>query len=340
MTFDPVPWIVGGGAEHSANVARNVAYASFGGKEGVINPTALEVKPLSTPGTSVRIMPGTVAIKNKATGVIDEMYVGRLMSQETVAIAATGAGAGRSDLIVVRIEDPNEPGPVYPIPSNRAVGPYIFARVISNVPSTTTSASQLGLSRSEYALARIDIPASTGTITAAMIKDLRDLATPAKHVQRELVVLSPGSKQLLPANGTYKDWPAESLALLDVPEWATHVRAVAHVAGVAFGADGNNSGAGWTASGTLRFQFNFDGTFVYGQDTAWNIDVDGGIDRDTLMTATQAKAIPLASRGGTIRVRLEGKRTNSGTTAAEFYIDSKSMVALDFEFYVKAESSG
>lgn len=94
-----------------------------------------------------------------------------------VAIAATGSAGGRSDLIVAQVEDPNMAGEPWQTPTNPAVGPYIFTRVIPNVPAGTTSLRPLGYSgRSAIVLARVDLPASTGTVTASMITDLRELA--------------------------------------------------------------------------------------------------------------------------------------------------------------------
>src|SRR5690606_29700444 len=131
MTWDAVPWFVGGGAEHSPEVARLLAYAATGGAEGIVLPTDLRVAPLSAPGSGVRVLPGAAPVRTRASGGALQTYVARLPVANTVSISATGSGAGRSDLIVARIEDPYVAGTPYQEPENPASGPYVFTRVIS-----------------------------------------------------------------------------------------------------------------------------------------------------------------------------------------------------------------
>lgn len=335
--WDPVPWMVGGGAQHSANVGRNVAYAAFGGNEGVVNAADCEVRERTVPDGSVRVLPGTLAIKSRATGARDEMYVGRLPSTDTVAIAPTDFTGPRSDLIVARVEDPNEPGVVYPVPATPASGPYIYTRVISGVPAGTTTAAQAGGARTEIALARIDIPPSTGTITQAMIADLRVLSQPRKD--RNLVVVAPTAESLLPKDSAYHAWPAAALTTLAVPSWATHLRASVLVGGVRFGAAGTNGGAGWDSNGFTRLKFAWSaGDPTVSDATSFNIHTDSGNDRFLMMAGSPSHKVPKGARGGTVAVYIDGTRT-TGTAGAAQAIDSMSTISLDVEFYSNVESS-
>lgn len=228
MSWDSVPWFVGGGAEHSPEVARLLAYAATSGAEGLVEPGDLKVQPLAVPGGSVRVAPGAALIRNRATGGDQQTYVARMATEDVVAIAATGSGAGRSDLIVARIEDPWLAGEPWQDPVDPKVGPYVFTRVISNVPAGTTSVAELNLGFSAIALARVDIPASTATITAGMITDLRALARP--RTTREVFMSGPGTSIVANA-GTWTDWNVYN-PQVRIPEWATHVDLLTTVSGV------------------------------------------------------------------------------------------------------------
>jgi hypothetical protein len=241
MSWDSVPWFVGGGAQHSPEVARLLAYAATSGAEGIVNVADLKVQPLAVPGGSVRVLPGAALIRNRAAGGDSQTYVARNPVEDVVAVAPTGSGLGRSDLIVAQIEDPYMAGEPWQDPADPTVGPYVFTRVIPNVPAGTTRLQDVpGYSgRSAVALARIDIPASTGTITSAMIKDVRRVANP--RTRRQMVTIYPtgkigdGTAQTMPTAG-YSSWPitADQRPTLDVPEWATKLDVVAHYSGVHF----------------------------------------------------------------------------------------------------------
>ena len=94
MAWDSTPWFVGGGAHHSPEVARVLAYAASSGAEGIVTPEALRVRPLAVPGTSVRIAPGACLIVNRYPGGAWQTYVGRNPVEHTVPITAAGAGGG------------------------------------------------------------------------------------------------------------------------------------------------------------------------------------------------------------------------------------------------------
>jgi hypothetical protein len=239
MAWDSVPWFIGGGAQHSPEVARLLAYAATSGAEGIVNVGDLKVAPLDVPGGSVRVLPGAALIRNRATGGDSQTYVSRLPVEESVAVAPTGSGAGRTDLVVAQIEDPFMAGEPWQDPADPTVGPYIFTRIISNVPAGTTRLQDVpGYGgRSAVTLARLDIPASTGTITAAMITDLRKVANP--RTLRQMVTVYPSTALNMPTSA-YASWPITSAQRpsLQVPEWATRLDVVAHYSGVKFAMSG------------------------------------------------------------------------------------------------------
>lgn len=319
MTFDPVPWFVGGGAQHSPEVARTFAYAATSGAQGVVGVGDLKVTALATPGSSVQVNPGAALIRSKAAGGSSQTYVGRNPSADTVAIAATGSGAGRSDLVVARVEDPFMAGEPWQDPTDPTVGPYIFTRIISNVPASTTSVDGLNLGFSAIALARIDIPASTATITQAMITDLRKVALP--RTEREVKVFLPGDgrvsnsaawQQLCPfAGGPYS-----------VPEWASTAVVVAHASGLEQ-VTGNYLG---------DLRVNLFGQVT--QNTVMDLNWTGNPARYTFMVGGRI-AVPAQYRGTTIGAGALDAYRRSGPGVVES--DSGTTVVLDITFQETAE---
>lgn len=315
MTWDSVPWFVGGGAEHSPEVARLLAYAATNGAEGIVSPGDLKVAPLDVPGTSVRVLTGAALILNRAQSGDHQTYVGRLPVEDVVAIASTGSGAGRSDLIVAEIMDPFVPGSSFQTPDDVKVGPYIRTRVISNVAAGTTTVPA-GITG--VALARIDLPASTGTVTADLIKDLRHLAQP--RAMSRVYGGPPGGTQVwTPASTAAWGDPYGMASLgfippVEVPAWATHMdliftASVQTIAG---------------SSGATHTKFGNDSS-LRGPTINW----DG--DLNDLTCADIGRAIPANFRGTTQQSGF-GIRVDAGQLA----IIGWAFQAFTFNFYERA----
>ncbi|MEV0267725.1 hypothetical protein AB0H43_03035 [Hamadaea sp. NPDC050747] len=316
MAWDSVPWFVGGGAQHSPEVARLLAYSAMRGNEGIVGSGDLAVKALAVPGASVRVLPGACSIINRASGGNYQVYAGRLISEDTVPIAATGSGSGRSDLVVARVEDPWLAGEPWPDPVDPTVGPYIFTRVISGVPSTTKTVTELGLGYSAIPLARIDIPASTGTITAGMIVDLRKVANPRR--ERSVFTVNPGATNTLTSTA-FTAWPSAASWSVAVPSWATKAIVRASIGGV-------NMAVG-IAHGEIRVSL---GT-VTTQGTGYDETVPTGavLDRKFWRCADTV-TIPSAMQGTTQTLRIEGYRASGAT--ASVAADTASSCEIDIEF--------
>ena len=318
MSWDNVPWFVGGGAQHSPEVARLLAFAATSGAEGIVAPGDLKVLPLSVPGGSVRIAQGASLVLNRATGGTSQTYVGRLPSEDVVEIAPTGSGAGRSDLIVVQVEDPFMAGEPWQAPIDPTVGPYIFTRVIPNVPAGTTSLQAVpGYSgRSAAVLARIDIPASTGTITGAMITDLRKLAQPREHRDVFMAGLS-GSTQIIASSTEITDWPVYNVQVY-VPTWATRVDVITTVSGYLV-TDALTDGIVRTVLGSL-----------VGSSQTIDYDNPTGATRESV-TLLCGAAIPADMRGTTVTLKVQTDM-NRGKLTARY----NTQVVHDVNFYEKA----
>ncbi|MDG4792705.1 hypothetical protein [Micromonospora sp. WMMD1082] len=313
MALDPVPWFVGGGAEHSPEVARMVAYAALRGNEGIMGAGDMLVRALAVPGTSVRIAPGACAITCRAAGGAYQSYAGRSPSETTLAIAPTG-GSARSDLIVARVEDPFMPGEPWGNPSDVKVGPYIHYRVISNVPSSTTTVAQLGLGYSAIALARIDIPASTGTITQAMVKDVRKIANPRR--ERHLDLIYPASTISITSASYQQLATSRPLA---VPSWATYARVVV-----------TSSGMRLNAANTFGYvRCEIGSGHAVSERTTFDENWTGNASRSTYLCGGEL-AVPAGIRGTNQVIRFMGTRE---TGSGQLQVDAGTTITVDVEWY-------
>ncbi|MEU0427105.1 hypothetical protein ABZ235_26465 [Streptomyces canus] len=316
MAWDSVPWFTEGGAEHSSEVARLLAYAAFGGAQGIVGSGDLAVKALASPAAQVQVRPGACAIINRATGSTYQAYAGRLPTSDTVNIAATGTTA-RSDLIVARVENPNSYGETWPNPSDPVVGPYIFTRVVSGVAKTVTNVRQVRPNDSAITLARIDIPANTSTITQAMIKDLRDMVSPRR--ERVLYTAFPeGASTLSYSDNKWHNWPAAASWSIDVPSWATRAKVVMTFAGLRM-----------TRSDVYaRMQTKW-GSTLLGQDTYIDDDSGNGTRRSTIVLADNY-AIASALRGTTQTLSVQTYMYKSET--GDLSVDAGTSIVADVEF--------
>ena len=279
MAVDPVPWFVQAPAEHSAEVARTLAYQALGGREGLAREGDLFVQALPVPGGAVQVLPGAAGILNRGSGGGGQAYVGRVGSAVTVPIAATGSGAGRSDLIVFRVQDPQYGGAV---PASTEAGPYIFLDVISGVPAGTTRLQSVTGHEADSAitLARIDMPASTGTVLDSMVTNVSRVANPRRadaYLLRELLPGQSGKANNSP--GVWQVFPSVLTGgQVVVPEWAEWAQIDITYAGIWAGAG--------VAHVDVRAAMSFGGTTVRTQQV-------GFYDN-----ATSRRYLPLSGMGG------------------------------------------
>ncbi|MFG3715807.1 hypothetical protein [Micromonospora sp. NPDC047730] len=237
------------------------------------------------------------------------------MPTETVVpIAATGSGGGRSDLIVARVEDPFMPGEPWQTPADVKVGPYVYVRVIAGVPAGTTSVAALNLGYSAIALGRVDLPANTGTVTQAMIVDLRRVANPRR--ERLVITVNPGQRYDLTATTFTGPWTNAS-GSVEVPPWAAKAIIRTSIGGVVV-----TSGVAW---GQIRARL---GTLTT-QATRWDDTATGDGNRRFWRDA-DTLSVPSALRGTTQTVTLEANRA-AGSTAG-VYADTSSSLDFDIEF--------
>ncbi|MET8696971.1 hypothetical protein ABZV65_31025 [Streptomyces bauhiniae] len=232
MAWDGIPWFVEN-TTASEETLRLIVDAAACGGEGVIAAADLLVTALDAPGAGVQVGPGAMVAKRRgAAGGGGQSYAARKPTADQEDVAPTGVDGGRSDLVIVRIEDPYG-GETWPEPVDPQIGPYVFTRVISDVPPGTTSIQDVDPGSTAITLARIDLPASTSTVMPGMITDLRQLARPREQFFRRYLA---GAWPQTDDNGAVtSDWepfPLGATWTERVPEWATHVTAHVTITGL------------------------------------------------------------------------------------------------------------
>ncbi|UVF61143.1 minor tail protein [Arthrobacter phage Aoka] len=316
MALDNTPWFIGGGAQHSPEVARTLAFASTRGAEGIVGIGDLKVQAQAVANGTVRVSTGAAIILNRYAGGGQQSYGLRNATQTDVAITATGSGAGRTDLIIARVLDPQYEGAA---PADPVTFQYSRIVVVQGVPAGTKTAAELNLGYPAIALAKVTLPVSTATITAGMITDLRKVANPRRD--RAMVTVFPSATQSIPTAG-YSSWPIQTAQrpLVPVPSWATRVDIVAHLSGVKFVQSG---GAATTAG--IRTGF---GSSLPAQN---GIIVQDAVDTSGRYhyTLVGTHIVDASMRGTDQYINLQGVRTaGSGLWTADY----QTSIVIDWEF--------
>ncbi|GGZ82222.1 hypothetical protein [Streptomyces rubiginosohelvolus] len=307
MPLYQVPILVDG-ATHSAEQFRAMVQDLARGAEGITAGTDLKVTQLGTPGTGVQVASGSGVVRGKVNA-FQGSYAVRNQGAATVSIASTG-GSPRSDMLIARVEDPQYEGTLNPEVDN-----INYFQVISNVSSSATTIPD---GRTGIPLARIDIPASTSTITNAMIKDIRQIANPRR--ERQQLTQSPtlqsveitGSTNVYSAFNTLGGWN------IAIPTWASTAKIRCDVWGLRL----------TTANFFGAMRGNFGASLVV---QATTIDDNGGNNvRRITHGCADTLTLPDAYRGTTqlLRLQASGASGNSGRVS----VDPSSTALYDVEF--------
>lgn len=351
MAFSGVPMFIGGGsARHAASVVRCANHVATQGQQGVLGEMDLRVLELATPGAGIRLSPGAAVLRNTASGGDYETYLDKSNTDIELPINPTGTAGGRNDLIIVRVEDPYVSGTGGPsggwaVPTDAANGPYIFARVDENVGTLAGGGEITDVSQSpNYAnwtattLGRLNIPANTGTITQAMITDLRSIAelggqrtddgTQASSLYTQAIASTgawtgaPGPDPLLSTDTTFIDWPVAANFTIPVPEWATHFDFEIKATNVH-----HHSGPFWG-------EWRWARTDTAGVSAVFPIDLNQtntqGGTRDTIWVGGESLVDP-AIRGTTVGIKMQGRSLDS-TLAGTLSADRGTVSLLAFNF--------
>lgn len=337
MGFDPVPWGVGGGALHTPEIFRVDAYLASDAGRGVLGPGDLKITQLGTPGASVQMAPGVALLPCRTSGYAYQSYIARAASSDTVGITATGAGAGRVDLVVARVEDPWLPTEPWADPVDPTVGPYVFLRVYSNVGAgsgtlpavvtdfTTAEAFLAAQGSSAIPLALVTLPASTATVLTAHITDLRRMGKPRKD--RRLYTFNPGGVVNL-TSASFVDWSGSWS--VDVPDWAVKAVIVARAGGARL--DRSSVSVAGTATGQTRVRMGGSSGAPAVATQGCNYDLEATINNVVArfdVSAGDTITVPSALRGTTTTVAIQGLKSAGNKN---LYVDTGSFVTVDIEF--------
>lgn len=306
MTLFPAP-ILTNGATHSAQQFRMLVRDLARNAEGITQGDDLKVTQRSTPGAGVSVGDGSGVIKGRVN-TFQGHYAACNIGTADVPISATG-GSARSDMVILRIEDPEYEGALNPVTDQIA-----YFQVISGVSSSATAIPD---GRTGIPLARIDIPSSTSTITNAMITDLRKVANPRR--ERTLKTQSPTglSADISGTSGTFSVFSTASGWFIPVPDWATTA-----VLSLAAGQIRYNTAAYF---GGLRATF---GSSLTVQPV--NLDDNAsGVRRGTVVLG-DTLTIPSDYRGTTQLLRFQacGYTGNTGKVG----VDGSTTLIADIEF--------
>lgn len=341
MAFLNVPWAVGGGAHIGPEVARILANGATGGASGVVSIGDLVVQPLATPGASVRIAPGAFVAASHFSGANRQSYVGFAPSETVVPIPVQGSSGARVDLLIAEIVDPQYVGSA---PSNPDTFEYARPRLIQGISAASAATPNAALAYLKtqgitgVPLARINMPASTGTVGGGAgngtITNLRELVSPR---QRRVLHARSGTTTdpdvvLNSAVITGEYWPQFSFPT-EVPEWATSCKIIAMWQQILVPA---NSGA----AGYIRASIGADGDpeRVMSQENVFDFGGISNTTRQTLVCADTVN-IPANIRGDIKGVHLRGRYGVGAAPAVAQRIkaDHATSLSIDLQF---EESAG
>lgn len=303
--IDDGPWL-------DAGLWRVQAYMAGGRYEGVASADSMQVVPLDVPGNGVKILAGAAMVLNRYQSSPTEAYPVVNIGEELLGPSDMPAQAtnDRSHLVCVTVGDPNFSQVGHPwmpavVPAGEAeTFEYVRFFVVQNVPAGTKRFGDLNLHYPAYALARIDIPANTTTVTAARIVDLREIPFPRTTERIEHIS---GPETANPLNGQggtpgdYENFPQTVKFTLDIPVWASHAYLTGFVEGLRLSKAG---------SGKMRIQMGAIGT-----TNVTNIDEPppaGASDRKSYNLGGEIP-IPKEYRGTSVVVRIEATPNNTAS---------------------------
>lgn len=328
MTLTAAPWALDG-ARSGSSLARLATRAAVK-ESGIINPGDMKVLPLAVPGDGVRISVGGAAIENRYLTNSGQTYVVECTAEEILDSSdnfsgIVGQGTTQSHLIVLTIGDPNYSASGHPwmtttIQDDLAANPenaldyqYVRAWVIKNVPAGTARVEDLPSPPTFpcYALARIDVPNGSGSITSGMIVDLRTVVNAREKTVQFNVAAADADSLSVATAFTYETWPDASNVSVYVPKWATKVYTTAFIQSFVQGTDANvdapmrvamrKADNSFVAAAQQSVYYSLTSFNQYGNDK--NINMAGPI------------SIPVAQRGTTCKFSTEATVANTSMNA-------------------------
>lgn len=321
MTFQTAAWSVDGNGQ-TGNTQRLMLQAATGGSQGVVGHLDCQVMANSPNTAGIIVTSGAVVVLGAETSYQGSYHGYNTGNDTTVTIAATG-GSPRSDMVVVRAEDPTWSGTPWTGP---AAGQILFPRALSNVGA---GAIVPPAGYSCIPLARIDMPASTSVVAQSYIHDLRSVAMPQRIMQSlTWAGSSPAVNWTLGTTATA--WPGATWQVY-VPSWATAAVMSWTLADALYVPNGTN----W-ARGNL---YPVLGASVTAPNLAFPstmVSVQGSTGFRHTVTGGAQTAIGPSLRGTT--QTLQFAQATDGTQTGYCATDEGSQISLSVEFQQLAAS--
>jgi hypothetical protein len=232
MTFQTSAWAVDGNptAGLNGNFLRMMLGAASEGQQGVVGALDCLVNQTGTPSSGIIITPGSCIVAGVEVTQQGSYFGENVGNDTTLTIAATG-GSIRSDMVIVRAEDPTFGGSTWPGPAS---GQILYPRVLSNVGAGATTVPG---GYSAIPLARIDMPVSTTNVLQSYINDLRAVANPQQKVGFQS--LNGSGSTVTTTAATATAWPPSASWSVPVPTWATMMAVTWHINEVTYTAHSN-----------------------------------------------------------------------------------------------------
>lgn len=344
--MDNVPFIVEqAGVQHSSSVVRNMIWASTGGQRGVIGPGSLAVVAQNVPTGSVQVRAGVAVLPSNYPGSAMESYVARNRSATNVTINPTGSSGGRTDAIILKIQDTGKAGQT---PADIQNFDYAKLDVIQGVSAGLNDTDALNLTYPAILLATVTLPANTGTVTNAMIKDHRHIALAREEsviYPRPIISKDPSTALGLTGMQDYPDgehWPNvggqnnDGVFWIDIPKWATKMQLTADFLSVVIPPK-----SGWGGFWVTWGPGAMTETPQYAsQYAAWDASENSSTYRANF-TSKQELSIPAALRGTRQPFVMRGNRSassNNSTYPGRIKLDANSGVCLSVRFLERPDT--
>lgn len=274
------------GAQFTADSARAETFKSTNGSRGVTLPDDLKVSALPTPGAFVRVGPGGATLPAGYPSAPGQSYGTYQSTTVQVPVAATGSGGGATKYLIQRITDPQFEGTAPANPTTAVYDSYAWVSSLS------------GLNYPYVPLAKLVQPASTATITNAMLTDIRELTNPRSV---SYTFMSGPTPEKSPADGG-SEWP-DYRPLVKIPAWANHVSMVTSLASMGH-RGGNTAGQITTTLGSGTW----DVTMLRAANAGYDLDAAVNSGQRHTFIIGGAGAIPAGMRGNTVPLGVEANR--------------------------------
>jgi len=324
VTFQSAAFAVDGNPL-SGNFLRLMQQSATGGSQGIIGAQDMYVTANTVPNPGINIAPGACVVLGSEAAYQGSYYGYNVGVDTSLTIAATG-GAVRSDMIVVRAEDPTWSGSPW---GNPAAGQILFPRVISGVSPGATSVPGMV---SAIPLARIDMPVSTSVVQQSYIHDLRYVSQP-QRIMQQVASAGPASRANWTVSTTAHAWPPGATWPVFIPAWATTmvmswtVGDLLWVSGTARGFINPVFGSSVTAPAVAFPQVIVSVPATEGAAGAW---------RHTC-TGASTTTVPASLRGTT--QTLQFAQVTDGVATGLMSVDENSQVSVIFEFQQLASAT-